>query len=280
VLVMVAEPAVVAAYEAEGFLVFEDLVRAVKAVGALSFFQRSFERAGDAATALPERLQLPTGPVSEVQAKGVLKMAGVPILPETLATTAAQAVAAAQVAAGPVAMKIVSADILHKTEIGGVLLGVDGAAAVRQGFDTLMTRAAAAAPRARIDGVLVSPMVAEGVETILGIVRDPVFGPVVMFGLGGVLAECFRDTAFRVAPVTPAEARRMIDETRASLLLRGWRGAPACDVDALVDAIVNLSRFAVAQGDSLESVDVNPFVVLPRGKGAMALDAVIIGADK
>jgi acyl-CoA synthetase (NDP forming) len=277
VLLMVAPPPVVAAYEAEGFLVFEDVVRAVKAVGALSFFQRSFQRPVQAVAALPAAVPLPAGALSEVQAKAVLKRAGVPVLSEVLATCAAEAVAAVQVAGAPVAMKIVSPDIVHKTEIGGVLLGVDGAAAVRQAFDTLMTRAAAAAPQARIEGVLVSPMVGGGVETILGIARDPVFGPVVMFGLGGVLAECFRDTSFRVAPVSADEACRMVDETRASQLLRGWRGAPACDVDALVAAIVNLSRFAAAQGDALESIDVNPFVVRSRGEGAVALDAVIIG---
>lgn len=281
VLLMVAEPAVVAAYEAEGFLVFEDVVRAVRAVGALAFFQRSFERgASGAAAALPAAVPLPAGALSEVQAKAVLRQAGVPVLSEVLATSAAEAVAAAQVAGGPVAMKIVSPDIAHKTEIGGVLLGVQGEPAVRQGFDTLITRAATAAPRARIDGVLVSPMVGGGVETILGIARDPVFGPVVMFGLGGVLAECFRDTSFRVAPIGAAEARRMVDETRAAQLLRGWRGAPACDVDALVDAIVNLSRFAFAQGAGLESIDVNPFVVRAQGEGAVALDAVVIGGEQ
>jgi acetate---CoA ligase (ADP-forming) len=278
VLLMVAEPAVVAAYEAEGFLVFEDVVRAVKAIAALSRFQRAFGRDAEAAAALPAPVALANGALSEVQAKAVLKDAGVPVLSEVLATSAADAVAAAQRVRGPVAMKIVSPDILHKTEIGGVLLGLEGAAAVRQGYDTLLTRAATAVPRARIEGVLVSPMIRGGVETILGVARDPIFGPVVMFGLGGVLAECFRDTSFRVAPVSAAEARRMIDETRASLLLRGWRGAPPCDVDALVDAIVNLSRFAAAQGADLESIDVNPFVVRAEGEGAVALDAVVIGA--
>jgi len=279
VLLMLAEPDVVAAYEAEGFLVFEDVVRAVKAVGALAQFQRSLRRLPDAEAVLPAAVPLDAG-LSEVQSKRVLRDAGVPVLSEVLAASAAEAVAAAKVAACPVAMKIVSPDILHKTEIGGVLLGVSGADAVRQAYDSLMTRAATAAPQARIEGILVSPMVGQGVETILGIARDPIFGPIVMFGLGGVLAECFRDTSFRVAPVGPEEARRMVDETRAAQLLRGWRGAPACDVDALVDAIVSLSRFAAAQGPALESIDVNPFLVRPAGKGAVALDAVVIGSKQ
>jgi acetate---CoA ligase (ADP-forming) len=280
VLLMVAAPAVVAAYETEGFLVFEDVVRAVKAVGALAFFQRSFQRGGIAASALPAAAAVPTGAISEVQAKRLLRSAGVPLLEEVLVRSADEAVAAAQTAGTPMAMKIVSPDILHKTEIGGVLLGVSGASSVRQAHDTLLTRAAAAAPEARIEGILVSPMAGQGVETILGVARDPIFGPIVMFGLGGVLAECFRDTSFRVAPICAAEAHRMVEETRAALLLRGWRGAPPSDLDALVDAIVNLSQFAAANATTIESIDVNPFLVRTKGAGAVALDAVVIGSKQ
>jgi acetate---CoA ligase (ADP-forming) len=280
VLLMVAAPAVVAAYETEGFLVFEDVVRAVKAVGALAFFQRSFQRGRIAASALPAAAAVPTGAISEVQAKRLLRSAGVPLLEEVLVRSADEAVAAAQTAGTPVAMKIVSPDILHKTEIGGVLLGVSGASSVRQAHDTLLTRAAAAAPEARIEGILVSPMAGQGVETILGVARDPIFGPIVMFGLGGVLAECFRDTSFRVAPICAAEAHRMVEETRAALLLRGWRGAPPSDLDALVDAIVNLSQFAAANATTIESIDVNPFLVRTKGAGAVALDAVVIGSKQ
>jgi acyl-CoA synthetase (NDP forming) len=220
---------------------------------------------------------LPARALSEVEAKALLRDAGLPMLRETLARSADAAVQAAVQANGPVAMKIVSPDILHKTEIGGVLLGVDGASAVRHGHDLLLTRAAAAAPQARIEGVLVSPMVAGGVETILGVARDPVFGPVVMFGLGGVLAECYQDVSFRVAPIEADEARRMVEETRAAALLRGWRGAPAADVDALIDALVKLARFASEHADTLETVDINPFVVKAQGEGAVALDAVVVG---
>jgi acyl-CoA synthetase (NDP forming) len=278
VLLMVAEPEIVAAYEAEGFLVFEDVVRAVKAVGALAAFGRSFQRGGVATVPLPAAAPLPALALSEVQAKRLLQSAGVPVLGEVLVRSAAEAVAAAQVAGAPVAMKIVSPDILHKTEIGGVLLGISGPVAASQGYETLLARALSAVPHARIEGVLISPMAGPGVETILGVTRDPIFGPVVMFGMGGVLAECFRDTSFRVAPICAAEAHRMVNETRAAALLRGWRGAPPADLDALVDALVNLSRFAAAHAGAIESIDINPFLVRPQGEGAVALDAVVIGS--
>lgn len=276
VLLMLAQPTTVSEYEQKGFLVFEDVKRAVCAISALVHFGISF-----ASTRLimevPRAAALPSGGLSEVESKLLLSEAGLPILLETLVRSADEAVQAAAQEQGPVAMKIVSRDILHKTEIGCVLLGVYGESAVRDAHALLLARAAGDAPHARIDGVLVSPMVTGGVETILGISRDPVFGPVVMFGLGGVIAECYGDVAFRVAPINADDARSMVDETRAAALLRGWRGAPPADLDALIDALVKLSRFAVAHADTLETVDVNPFLVKASGDGAVAIDAVIWG---
>jgi hypothetical protein len=138
-----------------------------------------------------------------------------------------------------------------------------------------MAKAAAAKPGAKLDGVMIAPMISGGVECILGVQRDPVFGPVVMFGLGGILVEALRDVSFRLAPFGLAEARRMIDEIKARAVLDGWRGRPAADIDALAQALVALSQFAAAAGDKLDSIDLNPFVVLPKGKGAVALDAVL-----
>jgi acetate---CoA ligase (ADP-forming) len=130
------------------------------------------------------------------------------------------------------------------------------------------------APSARADGALLSPMVGGGVETVLGTVRDPVFGPLVMFGLGGLFVEAFRDVAFRVAPVDRAGAASMLRSIKGSALLRGARGRPAVDEDALADALVALSRFAVAQENSVESAEVNPFIALPRG--GLGVDAAIV----
>jgi acyl-CoA synthetase (NDP forming) len=277
VMLCVADDATVRAYESEGFLVYEDAARAAKAIGALKHFGKSFARESvQNSHSMPESQPIPTGMLSEVQAKTLLGAIGVPMLNEVLARSAEEAVAAAAQAGSPVALKIVSPDILHKTEIGGVLLNVCGVGAVRDGFETLIARARQATPEARIDGVLVSPMAPKGIETILGVTRDPIFGPVVMFGLGGIFAECFRDASFRVAPIDAAEARRMVDETRAAVLLRGWRGAKPCDVDALVNTLMTLSQFAAAHADTVESIDINPFLVLAEGEGALALDGAMI----
>ena len=119
-------------------------------------------------------------------------------------------------------------------------------------------------------------MVSGGVETILGVVRDPVFGPVVMFGLGGIFVEVFKDVTFRIAPFGVDEAREMIREVKGYAMLQGVRGAPPADVEALAQALARLSAYAAANEDTLESIDVNPFIVRPKGEGAAAVDALII----
>ncbi len=173
-------------------------------------------------------------------------------------------------------MKVVSADILHKTEVGGVLLNIASAAEAGEACESILAACRQHAAGARIDGVMVAPMVRGGVECILGIKRDPVFGPVVMVGLGGIYVEVFRDVALRLAPFGLAEARAMIASLRARALFDGVRGQPAVDKEALACALAGLSEFAAAVSSSIESVDLNPFVVLPDG--ALALDAVVIGA--
>jgi len=195
------------------------------------------------------------------------------MVPGRLATSPAGAVTAAREAAGPVAMKIASPDIPHKTEAGGVKLGVRAAEA-GIAFDAIMASARAYDPRARLDGVLVSPMVAGGVECILGARFDPVFGPVVMFGLGGVFTEVMKDVSFRRAPVGPETARQMIGEIKGAALLMGARDQPPADLGALAEAISRLSLFAAAHGDKIESVEMNPVRALP--KGCLALDALIV----
>jgi acyl-CoA synthetase (NDP forming) len=178
-----------------------------------------------------------------------------------------------------VVLKIVSPDILHKTEIGGVLLDLRDAPAVRAGCEALLRRAREAAPEARIDGVLVAKMAPKGgVETIIGVARDPSFGPVVMFGLGGVFVEVLKDVTFRRAPFGHAEAHRMMREVRGFALLEGARGAPPCDVEALAETLVRVSRFAAANAATIGSIDINPYVVFPEGQGGVALDAVVLPA--
>lgn len=261
-------------YEEAGFPCFEDATRAVAAMAALMFFGEAFAAKGPGLFALPDAADFPEGAISERAAKEILGNAGLPMVDDVLATSPHYAGEAASRMGGPVAMKIVSPDIQHKTEVGGVVLGVEGAEAVEAAFHRIMENAARHAPDAKIHGVLISPMIAGGVECILGAKIDPVFGPVVMFGLGGILTEVLKDVAFRRAPFGPDVAREMIDELKGAAVLKGARGQPAADLDALADAISKLSLFAAANADTLESVEMNPIRALPDR--CLALDALIV----
>jgi acetate---CoA ligase (ADP-forming) len=223
---------------------------------------------------------LPKAPCDEVTALAVLARAGIPVVPHRLAQTADEAVAAVEALGLPAALKIVSPDVTHKTDIGGVALNLATSDAVRQAFDGVTTRVRRAAPNAAIKGCLVAPMLRGGVETILGVQFDPVFGPVVMLGLGGIFVEALKDVTFRLAPFDDDEAHRMISELRALPVLKGTRGQPPADLSALAKALTALSRFAAAQGAALRSLDINPFLVLPEGQDACALDAVLIPAER
>ena len=274
-----ASPEVRRMYEAAGVLLFDEPTRAVRAAAALVYFAEQSRRAGlaDAPPALPAgALPPPARAVNEVQAKAILASAGIAAVAERIAADEASAVREAMALGYPVVLKIASADIAHKSEIGGVIVGLADEAQLREAFHTLMQRAARHAPQARVDGVVVARMAERGVETILGVVRDPVFGAVVMFGLGGVFVEAFQDVAFRVAPFGVDEARAMIGEVKGRVLLRGVRGQPPADEDALAAALAALSVYAARHADGIESIDINPLLVLPRGRGVQALDALIV----
>jgi acyl-CoA synthetase (NDP forming) len=278
VLVIVAPEDIVRRYEDAGCLVFEDPTRAVRAVAALHRIRQAFE-APISSPADPTATVVETladGPVSEQASKRLLAGAGLTVVEDRLATTAAEAADAARELGFPVVLKIASADIAHKSEVDGVRLGIDSADGAHEVFCSLMDGAKQQRPDARLAGVLVSPMMGDGVETILGIHRDPVFGPVVMFGLGGVLVEVLDDVSFRVAPFDEDEARRMVLELKGRAILEGTRGRGPYDLQALFAALARLSQFAAAHADTIESVDINPFLVLPEGQGAVALDALII----
>jgi acetate---CoA ligase (ADP-forming) len=170
----------------------------------------------------------------------------------------------------PVVMKVVSPRIVHKSDVGGVVLDVDSEDAVRRTYDAVVRAAEAAAPDAVVDGVLVQKQISGGVETIAGVSRDPAFGPLVMFGLGGIFVEALRDVAFRLAPLDEAEARGMIDALRGVALLRGMRGRPPADEDAITDTLLRVAQLAV-DVEEIAELDVNP--LLARPDGAIALDA-------
>ncbi len=187
-----------------------------------------------------------------------------------------EAVAAAGVIGYPVALKVESPAVQHKTEIGGVRLDLASGDAVRAAFRDLVEGARRHRPDADIDGVLVQAMVRGGVEVVVGVHHDPQFGPVIMAGLGGVLVEALEDVAFRAAPITAADAGEMLRELRGCRILEGVRGRPRSDVPALVDLLVGVSRFAVDAAGSVAALDLNPVVVLPEGRGAVAVDALAL----
>ncbi len=261
--------------EADGWVVHEDPTRAVTAIEAMGRFGAAFAAgAVDTAPTVPP-VTLPAATPSEAEAKRLLAMAGIPSAPEAACATADAAVAAAEGFGFPVVMKILSADIVHKSEIGGVLLDIFDADAVRSGFALLLERAKAAAPGARIEGVLVAKQLKGGVECILGIHRDPVFGPMAMFGLGGIFVEILKDVVFRRCPFGPETAESMIRSIKGAPLLLGARGRKPADIRALAGMLSRLSAFAVASGDRLQSIDLNPVFAMPDGEGAFAVDAVI-----
>jgi len=278
ILVIVAPPEIIRGYEQAGCLIFEDPTRAVHAIAALDRIRALLDQPPSQSVEIPAdaRVTLSSDTIGEYESKRLLAAAGIATVSDRLVGTPQEAADAARALGLPVALKIASSEITHKTDVGGVRLGLPTAEAAAEAFTELMNDVRRARPAAQLDGVLVSPMITEGVETILGVHRDPVFGPVVMFGLGGVLVEVLNDVSFRVAPFDEAEALRMVLELNGRAILEGTRGRPPFDLAALSTALAALSRFAVANADTIESVDINPFLVLPEGRGAVALDALII----
>jgi acyl-CoA synthetase (NDP forming) len=274
VLSMTAPAGVVRKFEQAGFLVFEDTDRALIAVAALCRFGESFLHGATGQAARDDFAPPQTMPaeLNEHTAKKILGGAGISIWPETFARNVGEVRAAAAAFATKVAIKIVSPTILHKSEAGGVALAIRAEDAESTAHH-MLERIGREHPEAQIDGFVVSPMCEGGVETICGTIRDPVFGPVVMFGLGGVFVEVLGDVTFRMAPIGLAEAKAMIDEVRGRKMLAGVRGQPAVDVEALARALVDLSKFAYRYREQVSEIDINPLRVME--KGAVALDALI-----
>jgi acetate---CoA ligase (ADP-forming) len=265
--------------EADGWIVHEDPTRAVTAIDAMGRFGAAFAAAAAAPPPSVPAVTLPAKNPTEAEAKRLLGAAGIASAPEAECATADEAVAAAERFGYPVVMKILSPDIVHKSEIGGVLLDVVDPAGVREGFALLLDRAKTAAPRAKLEGVLVARQLKGGVECILGIHRDPVFGPMAMFGLGGIFVEVLKDVVFRRCPFGADVAEQMIRSIKGAPLLLGARGRKKADVKALAETLARLSAFAAAAGPRLQSIDINPVFAMPEGEGAFAVDAVIEVGD-
>jgi acyl-CoA synthetase (NDP forming) len=254
--------------------------RGLQALGKAMWWSERFRRAqAQQASAPQEALPAPSmsgaavGIWSESQVRPLLEEYGIPVVPARLVTSADQAVEAAREVGYPVALKVASPDIVHKSDIGGVRLNLQNEREVREALQQIMQAAGSTNPAAHLEGVLVSPMRSGGVELLVGIVRDPAWGQVMAVGLGGVWVEILKDTSLRVLPISREEIRTMLDELQGKALLRGARGSIAADLDRLVEVIYRASRLAQALGDTLESLEINPLSV--AGSEIEALDALI-----
>jgi acetyl coenzyme A synthetase (ADP forming)-like protein len=208
--------------------------------------------------------------LTQLEALALLRTYGIPVAGAHVATSVDAAVQAATELGYPVVLKVVSADVIHKTDVGGVRVGIASESELRSAYDDIVTSVRAALPDARVDGILVQPMLRGACETIVGVARDASFGPLVMFGLGGIFVEALRDVVFRIAPVDDDEAMRMVTGLRGAKFFDGLRGAPPVDRAALVSVIRRLGQLAIDCPEIIE-LDVNPLLALERG--AIALDA-------
>jgi acyl-CoA synthetase (NDP forming) len=277
-------PEAYAALDAARIPRYKSPVRGGRAIAALSWYaqarrrrERQKQEKALVLTSAAARRTLgeQTGDVVEYVAKRVLADYGIPVTREALAERKDEALAIARSIGFPVALKVQSPDISHKTEARAVRLGVDSDSEFTAAYDEVLANARAHRKGARIEGVLVQEMAQGGIEAILGVTNDPLFGPAVMFGLGGIFAEALKDVSFRLAPVTGSVAREMVEEIAGYPVLAGARGRPRADVDALVDAIVRLSALAVDLKDLIGELDINPLFVFAEGKGVKAADALI-----
>ena len=218
------------------------------------------------------------GSLSEHTSSQILAAYGIPVTRQALATSPEEAVGAASQIGYPVVLKVESPDIQHKTDIGGVRLGLQDKEAVADAYYEIIASTRHAQPDARINGVLVQEMLdlSDAVETIVGVTWDRQCGPTLVVGLGGVLVEVLKDVAIRVAPLTTADAWSMLDELRGSRILDGVRGKPAADKQAIVDILLRLSNMVMDIGEPIAELDINPLVVFPAGRGAVAADALIV----
>jgi acetate---CoA ligase (ADP-forming) len=281
-----ASPASIAALAAAGIPCYTAMPSCARAIRALVDYSAFQERlAGRSAE--PPAPPMPRDGVArglaasgrvltEIASKALLAHYGVPLPPETLVHDEDAAVAAAAKIGGGVALKVQSPAILHKTEAGAVMLNVSGEAAVREGYRDVLARARQAHPAAPIDGVLVQAMARRGVDIILGVTRDLVFGPLLMVGLGGIHVEVLRDVAFAPVPLDKEAALDLIGQLRGAALFDGVRGEKPADKAALAELIVTLSRFAADHADRIAEIDLNPVIVHAEGEGLSVVDALIV----
>jgi acyl-CoA synthetase (NDP forming) len=213
--------------------------------------------------------------IAEAEARSILTAYKINIPPSELAPDPEEAIRIAEEMGYPVVLKIASPDILHKTDVGGVKVNLQNASDVRDAFDLITYRAQRYLPEARLWGCLVQKMVPSGLEVLIGMNRDPQFGPLITFGLGGIYVETIKDVTFRVAPFSRLEAEQMINEIRAHGLLDGVRGQQPVDKEQLIDTILRISQLVVDFPEIME-LDINPFIVYEQGRGGVALDMRLV----
>lgn len=238
-------------------------------------FQKNRLSSTATATPLAPPKNLASGILPAEAAYRLFKEFGIPAVPTAVTRSGDEAASAAERMGFPVVLKIESVEITHKSDVGGVALKLSNATEVRDAYTRLTTEVRRRAPGAKIDGMIVQRMAGEGIEMILGIKRDPLFGPVVLCGFGGILVELLKDIAIGIPPLSHGQALDMIKRLRGFPILGGLRDRPPADMDALCEAIVGLSQLAVACRDQLTGLDINPLIVLPKGQGVVAVDALV-----
>ena len=211
--------------------------------------------------------------LTEVESKELIRESGIPVVESRLAGSKAEAVRIAEEMGLPAVLKIISPDVVHKSDVGGVKVGLENVRQVRTAYDSILSSTQAAVPSASILGMSVQKMAEPGVEVIIGATKDPQFGHVIMFGLGGVLVELLKDVSMRLVPLTAKDARVMVREIKSLPLLQGYRQYPPCDLDRLEEAILNLSQFLEEHPD-IKELDLNPVLCYPHG--LVAVDARVV----
>jgi acyl-CoA synthetase (NDP forming) len=263
--------------EEAGIAYFDDFDRAARAVALYGAWRKNpavkiTQR--ETAVRWPE-LPTGTGALSEIAGKQALAAFGVPVVEDVVVNSVNDARVAAHQMGYPLVLKLVSPDVAHKTEYGLIKLGLSSQAAVADAYGELVTKARAL-PNVRIEGVTLEPMLAGGVELLVGVTRDPVFGWLLTVGLGGVWTELMKDVNHRLLPVDEREAGVMISSLKGFPLLNGFRGKPKADIDAAAKAIAALSAATMKADARVREIEINPLLVLPQGRGAVAIDALVL----
>ena len=273
---MVAPDEIIKTYENEGFLCIEDPTRAVVAMSALMFFGEKFNSNEIKQVFKKEnhKINIPKKRLNEIDCSEILRKANLPIAKSSLITKSEDLSPIFENNVDKYVMKILSSDIQHKTDVGGVILNIEDIEQAKEAFKTIHKNVTEKAPNAVIDGVMISPMITGGIECILGAKTDPVFGPIIMFGLGGIYTEVMKDISFAEAPISFEKAEKMISSLKSKDIFFGTRGQSPVDMKSLVSTIVNLSNLIAANFDVIDQVEMNPILV--RENDIVALDALII----